>query len=64
MRHVYVVTSGSNNRASVLQFAFHNLDEAHKFRDYLDRGKGASSNYSTVHVLDIYDQAIQLMKKE
>jgi len=62
MREVFVVTAGANNKASMLQFAFHNLDEAKKFRDYLDSGKGASSNYSTIHILTIYDKAIQLMK--
>lgn len=63
MKKIFVVTSGSENLASMLQFAFHNLDEAEKFRDYLDNGKGASSRFSTIHVLTIYDKAIQLMKK-
>lgn len=62
MKHVYIVTMGANNRASQLQFAFHNLDEANKFRAYLDFGKGGSSVFSTIHAIRIYDAAIQLMK--
>ncbi len=62
MTEIFVVTLGSANRASALQFAFHNIDEAKKFRDYVDSGKGASSQYSTIHLLTIYDKAIQLMK--
>ena len=62
MREIFVVTTGANNRASALQFAFHDLREAKKFRDYLDSGKGASGNYSTITILSIYDKAIQLMK--
>ena len=64
MKEVFVVTLGAANRASMLQFAFHNLEEAKKFRDHVDQGKGASSNFSTIHILSIYDKAIQLIKKE
>jgi len=64
MREVFVVTLGAANRASMLQFAFHDLGEAKKFRDHVDSGNGASSNYSTIHILSIYDKAIQLIKKD
>lgn len=64
MREVFVVTLGAANRSSMLQFAFHDLGEAEKFRDYVDSKKGASSNYSTIDILSIYDKAIQLIKKE
>jgi len=62
MKKVYVVSSGSANLASILQFAFHDLEEAEKFRTYLDSEKGASSHYSTLHILKIFDSAKQLMK--
>lgn len=62
MKKVYIVSSGSANIASILQFAFHDLEEAQKFMDYLDSEKGASSHYSTLDALVIYDNALQLMK--
>lgn len=62
MRQVFVVTLGASNKESMLQFAFHNLEEAKKFRDYVDSRKVASSHPSTIYGLIIYDKAIQLMK--
>jgi hypothetical protein len=64
MKDIFVVIMGANNRASMFQFAFHDLDEAKKFRDYLDSGKGASSNPSTIHVLQVYDSAERLMNNK
>jgi hypothetical protein len=62
MSKVYVVSSGSANFASVLQFAFYDLEEAEKFREYVDSKNGASSHHSTLHLLNIFDSANQLIK--
>lgn len=58
---IYVVTKGSHNFA-VMQYAFYDLEEAKKCRDRFDFGKGASSHYSTIHVLEIYNKCDDLIK--
>lgn len=64
IKDVFVVTMGANNRASMYQFAFSDLDEAKKFRDHIDSGKGASSVPSTIHVLQVFECADQLMNNK
>ena len=54
--NIYVVTQGVSNLGSALQFAFYDIDEAQKCRDRFDYGKGASSRFSTIHVLTVFDK--------
>lgn len=56
MKDIFVVTVGAANKASVLQFAFECLEDAKFFRDDLDKSKGASSNFSTIHVLQVREK--------
>lgn len=63
MKDIFVLTICANNSESIFEFAFHNLNEAQNFREYVDRNKGASSKCSTIHILRVYDKAIQLMEK-
>lgn len=62
MNHIYIVKKGSMNSGSSLQFAFHNLEEAKKFRDYWGRNLGASYLGCTIATLKIYDSAMELIK--
>lgn len=63
MINVFVVNMTANN-SQIIQFAFHNLEEANKFKDYIDGRKGASSSSNFISSLYIYDSALQLMKKD
>ncbi len=56
MKHVFVVTLGAHNSSSLYQFAFEDLEDAKFFRDDVDKGKGASHNPSTIHVLDVREK--------
>lgn len=56
MKDVFVVIMGAKNEASRFQFAFEELEDAKQFRDHLDKGKGASSNFSTIHILKVYSK--------
>ncbi len=64
MRVVYIVTTGAKNKAFKVQFAFHDRQEAYKFREYLDSGEADISICSTVQTLHIYDKAVELMNPE
>lgn len=51
---IYIVTMGTNNIYNNYEVAFKNYDDAVKFRDYLDEGKGASSNFSTIREMHFF----------
>jgi hypothetical protein len=54
MKDIFVVTIGAKNKESMFQFAFEDLEDAKTFRDQIDSGKGASSEFSTIHILKVY----------
>ena len=55
MKKIYVVTPGAHSRFIFYQLAFINLEDAEFMRAHLDKGKGASSPHSTIHILMVYD---------
>jgi len=53
MKTIYKVIQGSNNRYTP-EFFFENAKMAFDFCDYLNKGNGASSNFSVVQECSIF----------
>jgi hypothetical protein len=56
MKKIFIVTMPANNTASVRQFGFENLEDANKFREYLDQGNGGSSTPCVIHVQHFFEK--------
>jgi len=56
MTDIYIVTPGNFGKFIAAQYAFSNLEEAKKCKDFIDRQKGGSSLQSTIHILTVFDK--------
>jgi hypothetical protein len=60
-KSIFLVTAGAQNSFVTLTWGFYNLEDAEKFRDYLDSRKGASSTQSYIsehYIFNSFDEAV------
>lgn len=63
MKTIFIVKMGAENQFTHFEWAFKNKEDAMKFRDHLDKDKGASQAQSFIRELEYYESFPELIVK-